>query len=195
VRQAVVAAYGEGTDKRLVAWLLATHPAAAPAPGALRAALAASLPAYMVPSAFIVLDAFPLTPNGKLDRKALPAPDQSSLTARAYAAPQGKTEGMVARLWQELLNVPQVGRDDHFFELGGHSLLALQFTVNVSKELNVEVSLKTVFEHPVLAQLSGVLDALQLSTYAREDVAALEADFADWTEEQLLALLSGDAQA
>ncbi|WP_347906168.1 phosphopantetheine-binding protein [Pseudomonas purpurea] len=79
----------------------------------------------MVPAAYVHLDALPLSPNGKLDRKALPAPGQESVITRGYEAPVGETEIALARLWAELLNVERVGRHDHFFELGGHSLLAV----------------------------------------------------------------------
>ncbi|MDY1550260.1 methyltransferase, partial [Luteibacter sahnii] len=86
-------------------------------PGQLRASLMESLPSYMVPSAYVALDAFPLTPNGKLDHRALPAPDAQSLVKRGYEAPQGETEWLLAQLWGELLQVSRVGRQDHFFEL------------------------------------------------------------------------------
>ncbi|WP_343829551.1 hypothetical protein, partial [Massilia aurea] len=80
----------------------------------LRASLAVSLPDYMLPAAFVTLDAFPLTPNGKLDRKALPAPDQSAVASRGYEEPQGAAETAIAAIWQELLGLERVGRNDHF---------------------------------------------------------------------------------
>ncbi|UUZ50643.1 phosphopantetheine-binding protein [Massilia sp. B-10] len=79
----------------------------------------------MVPSAFVVLDAYPLNPNGKLDRKALPVPDQSAVVAREYEAPQDAIESALAAVWQELLGLDRIGRHDHFFELGGHSLMVI----------------------------------------------------------------------
>src|SRR6185503_5672742 len=113
----VAAEAGEG-DKRLVAYYTGRPGERRPDPHGLRSHLAASLPDYMVPSAFVALDALPLTANGKLDRKALPAPDGSALAARAYAPPQGETEMVLARIWAELLGIGQVGRHDNFFELG-----------------------------------------------------------------------------
>ncbi|MGY2420994.1 non-ribosomal peptide synthetase, partial [Pseudomonas tolaasii] len=107
-------------DKRLVAYYTG-EPAASEA---LRTHLLEQLPEFMVPQVFVHLDAFPLSPNGKLDRKALPAPDMAALRTREYEAPQGDTEIALAQLWAELLNVERVGRHDNFFELGGHSLLA-----------------------------------------------------------------------
>ena len=99
----------------------------------LREHLAERLPEYMVPAAFVRLEALPLTPNGKLDRKALPAPDDDALVQRVYEAPQGQIEETLAALWQELLGVERVGRQDHFFELGGHSLLAVRLLGRVQR--------------------------------------------------------------
>src|SRR6185295_5780491 len=126
VREAVVIAREDvAGDKRLVAYLVAEEGVALQA-AELRAALLAQLPEYMVPSAFVELEALPLTPNGKLDRKALPAPDAMALVTREYEAPQGETAEALAVIWRELLRVQQVGRHDRFFDLGGHSLLAMQ---------------------------------------------------------------------
>src|SRR4029450_2949331 len=97
-----------------------------PDPQTLRTQLAAILPDYMLPAAFVVLDALPLTQNGKLDRKALPTPDASALATTAYEPPQGPVEQTLADIWAELLEVDRVGRHDNFFALGGHSLLAVR---------------------------------------------------------------------
>ena len=130
VREAVVLAREDQPgEKRLVAYLIAEG--ATTDVAALRSHLSAGLPDYMVPSAFVLLEAFPLTPNGKLDRKALPAPDGTAMATREYEAPQGEIEQALASIWQTLLNVERVGRHDHFFELGGHSLLAVQLMSRV----------------------------------------------------------------
>ncbi|WP_201320211.1 amino acid adenylation domain-containing protein, partial [Burkholderia sp. E168m30] len=114
VRDAVVIAREDQPgDKRLVAYLLAINDAPLAA-AALRDQLATRLPDYMVPSAFVTLDAFPLTPNGKLDRHALPAPDASAIATREYAAPQGEIETTIAQIWQSLLGIERVGRHDDF---------------------------------------------------------------------------------
>ncbi|MDT9002462.1 amino acid adenylation domain-containing protein, partial [Paucibacter sp. APW11] len=171
VREAVVLARGdEGQEKRLVAYVVAQ----ATQPGeldiaALRGTLSRELPQYMVPSAFVVLEALPLTANGKLDRAALPAPDASAVVAREYEAPQGELEAAIAQIWAELLKLERVGRRDHFFELGGHSLLAVQLNSRLREQLGVEVALRTLFEQPVLmafaAQVAGAergwLDLIQ----------------------------------
>ncbi|NHZ38532.1 amino acid adenylation domain-containing protein, partial [Massilia rubra] len=150
VREAVVVALAQGEgqgESRLVAYLTA-RPEGDPAalePGALRQALLAYLPEYMVPGAFVTLAALPLTPNGKLDRKALPAPDGAALALARYAAPQGATEQALAAIWQELLGVERVGREDHFFDLGGHSLLAVQLASRVRQRMGAELPLRTLF--------------------------------------------------
>ncbi|KAA8718660.1 non-ribosomal peptide synthetase [Pseudomonas cannabina] len=122
----------------------------------LKAELRAHLPDYMVPTHFIVLDKLPLTANGKLDRKALPAPDAGQLQA-AYVAPQGELEEQLAAVWSDVLKVGQVGRSGNFFELGGHSLLAVQMLVRVREQLQREVGLKDLFEQPVLADFCATL--------------------------------------
>ncbi|WP_408002914.1 phosphopantetheine-binding protein, partial [Pseudomonas meliae] len=117
---------------------------------ALKTELRAHLPDYMVPTHFIVLDKMPLTANGKLGRKALPAPDASQLQA-IYIAPQGELEQQLAAIWADVLKVEQVGRSDNFFELGGHSLLATQVISRIRQQLDVELSLRDLFEARDLA--------------------------------------------
>ena len=116
----------------------------------LKSELRAHLPDYMVPTHFIVLDSMPLTANGKLDRKALPAPDASQLQA-TYSAPQGELEQQLAAIWADVLKVERVGRSDNFFELGGHSLLATQVISRIRQQLDVELSLRDLFEARDLA--------------------------------------------
>ncbi len=123
-------------------------------PQSLRAHLLKTLPDYMVPSAFVTLAAFPLTPNGKLDRRALPAPDTQAVVTRGHEAPQGDIEQAIAALWQTLLHLPRVGRHDHFFELGGHSLLAVQLLARLRQQLGVDLPLRDLFMHPSLEALS-----------------------------------------
>ena len=120
----------------------------------LRKHLAAFLPEYMVPAFFIVLDHFPLTGNGKIDRKQLPLPEETDLSTAAYEAPETPTEKLLAVLWTKLLNIPKIGRQDHFFELGGHSLKAVQLTALIHKHFQVEVSIKQIFTTPYLSELA-----------------------------------------
>ncbi|WP_259332640.1 MULTISPECIES: phosphopantetheine-binding protein, partial [unclassified Pseudomonas] len=112
---------------------------------ALRRALKSRLPDYMVPAHFMFLAQMPLTPNGKLDRKGLPAPDPSQLQQH-YVAPETELEQQIAAIWAEVLRLPQVGLNDNFFEVGGHSLLAIQITSRVQAELGLEVPLVEVFQ-------------------------------------------------
>ncbi|WP_186025078.1 non-ribosomal peptide synthetase, partial [Burkholderia gladioli] len=160
VGEAVVIARQDGASEsaRLVAYLVPTE-GAAPAPAELRARLATSLPDYMVPNAFVALAAFPLTPNGKLDRRALPAPDADAVVMQAYSAPQGETEPRLAAIWQELLGLERVGRHDNFLELGGHSLLAVQLASRLRKAFGVELPLRELLARPVLAELAARIEA------------------------------------
>ena len=120
----------------------------------LRESLAASLPDYMVPAAFVQLDALPLTTNGKLDRRALPRPGQDAFARQAYAAPEGDVERSIAGLWTELLGVEQVGRHDNFFELGGHSLLAVTL-VERMRQRGLQGDVRALFTAPTVAGLAA----------------------------------------
>jgi amino acid adenylation domain-containing protein len=125
--------------------------------GELRSALRTTLPEYMVPSAFVALDALPLTPNGKVDRAALPAPAGPSPTAGA--APRTATEEALAAIWADVLGLAEVGVDDDFFELGGHSLSAVRLITKVRDQLGVDLSLRAIFDAPTVASLAAVVDA------------------------------------
>ena len=154
VREAVVLAReDEAGQKRLVAYLTGDAPLQ---PEALRTHLAERLPEYMVPAAYVRLDALPLTPNGKLDRKTLPAPGTAA-HEQVYAEPQGDFESSLARLWAELLGLDRVGRHDHFFALGGHSLLAMQLLSRTRHALGRDVALAELFAHPVLADFARIV--------------------------------------
>ncbi|HEU0055201.1 MAG TPA: amino acid adenylation domain-containing protein, partial [Longimicrobium sp.] len=154
VRESVVLAREDAPgEKRLVAYVVGGASAEA-----LRAHLGAALPAYMVPSAFVPLDAFPLTSTGKLDRRALPAPEGDAYATRGYEPPVGETEEALAEIWAEVLRVERVGRRDSFFELGGHSLLAVRVISRVRQVLGAEVALTELFERPVLADLARAIE-------------------------------------
>ncbi len=151
VREAVVLTRETGAgDKQLVAYFTARPVAQAPTPAALREVLASQLPDYMLPAAFVRLDALPLTANGKLDRRALPAPGTDAVASRTYEPPQGPVETRIAGIWTALLNLDRVGRHDHFFELGGHSLLMMQLLARLQDAFQCQLRLAVLFEHPVL---------------------------------------------
>lgn len=144
---------------------------------ALREHLQKSLPDYMVPSSYAMLTQFPLTPNGKIDRKALPAPDQP--TGPAYTPPRNATEVKLAGIWEELLAIDQVGVLDDFFGLGGHSLLATQLVSRIRNGFQLNIPLNTLFDHPTVAKLAVVLDTLN---WARDGVQAAPESGADIVE-------------
>ncbi|NMZ19529.1 non-ribosomal peptide synthetase [Pseudomonas rhodesiae] len=150
VGETVVVAHDGPSGKQLVAYVV---PARATDDGALRdslrRALKTRLPDYMVPTHFMFLAQMPLTPNGKLDRKGLPAPD-ASLMQQTYVAPETELEQQIAAIWAEVLRLPQVGVNDNFFEVGGHSLLAIQITSRVQAELGLDVPLVEVFQTETL---------------------------------------------
>jgi amino acid adenylation domain-containing protein len=150
-------------DQRLVAYLVAENP---PADWVdqLRAQLRAALPEYMVPSAFVVLDKLPLTPNAKIDRKALPAPERSASDEAAYVAPCTPTEEILAGIWAEVLKLERVGRDDNFFELGGHSLLAMQVAARVRGALGVDLPLRKIFATQTIANLAAQMGGMRVES-------------------------------
>jgi amino acid adenylation domain-containing protein/natural product biosynthesis luciferase-like monooxygenase protein len=144
-------------DRHLVAYAVG-RAGKAPEETALREHLAQRLPDYMVPSAFVVLDAMPLTANGKVDRKALPAPSRKRSEAE-YVEPRTQTEQRLAGLWKELLSVPRVGARDDFFDLGGHSLLATQVVARVRSLFECQLAVIDLFEAPTLEALAARIEA------------------------------------
>jgi amino acid adenylation domain-containing protein len=157
VREAVVTVREDGGDRRLVAYLVAPRPADASGGPELvpqvRSWLAGELPGFMVPAAFVVLDALPLTPHGKVDRRALPAPDPTAALA-AYVPPATPLEELVAEVCAKLLGRERVGMRDNFFTLGGHSLLATQLVTRLSQEHGLPVTLPMVFYTADLGELA-----------------------------------------
>jgi amino acid adenylation domain-containing protein len=119
--------------------------------------LQAKLPEYMVPAVYVQMEQMPLTANGKLDRKALPAPEADAYARQVYEAPQGETEEMLAGIWSELLQAKRVGRRDNFFSLGGHSLQAVRLVTRIRQGLGVAITVADLFAHPVLADLASSL--------------------------------------
>jgi len=155
VKESVVLAREDGPgEKQLVAYCVTAEPIEA---AALREHLSALVPDYMVPSAFVFLAAMPLTPNGKLDRKALPAPEQTAYIARTFEPPRPGMEAHVASIWRELLHKDRIGRQDNFFDLGGHSLLAVQMFSRIRQILGVDLALNTLFAAPELAKFAAEL--------------------------------------
>uniref|UniRef100_UPI0005513680 amino acid adenylation domain-containing protein n=1 Tax=Andreprevotia chitinilytica TaxID=396808 RepID=UPI0005513680 len=196
VREAVVIAREDQPgDQRLVAYLIPQDGIELSAAD-LRQQLSQSLADYMLPSAFVSLESFPLTPNGKLDRKALPAPDQSSVVSREYAAPQGEIETIIATIWQDLLGLERVGRHDQFFELGGHSLLAVQLVSRLRQVLGLELPLRELFAQPTVLGLASVLAQAAQSTQAPIPLAdRAQALPLSWPQQRLWFVTQLDANA
>ncbi|HET6764467.1 MAG TPA: amino acid adenylation domain-containing protein, partial [Longimicrobiaceae bacterium] len=156
---AVIARESADGDRRLVAYVVA-KPGASADVAELRAHLKKRLPEHMVPSAFMVLDALPMTPNGKVDRRALPEPELAS-AIDVNVAPATPTEQALADIWRDVLGVEHVSRHDDFFDLGGHSLLATRVVSRIRQTLEVDLPLRTVFEAPTLLELARRIDAGQ----------------------------------
>jgi amino acid adenylation domain-containing protein len=153
VRESVVIAAEEGSNCRLVAYFVPVD--AAPPASSLRAHLLQFLPEYMVPAIFMPLASLPLTVNGKVDRRALPAPKDAPDCSNATGAPpRNEQEKLIAGIWSELLGRPGVGIHDNFFHLGGHSLLATQVISRVCQALRVDLSVRALFENPTVARLA-----------------------------------------
>ncbi|WP_458351875.1 phosphopantetheine-binding protein [Rugamonas violacea] len=139
-----------------------------------------------------MLAQWPLTPNGKVDRAALPEPDQQAVASREYVAPQGAAEQALALLWQELLGLERVGRDDHFFELGGHSLLAMQLALRIKQTCLVELPLAVLFEQATLTTMADHIEKQQFATLLGDDANDLD----QFSDEEMLAMLEeGDKQS
>uniref|UniRef100_UPI003F64B728 amino acid adenylation domain-containing protein n=1 Tax=Pseudomonas alabamensis TaxID=3064349 RepID=UPI003F64B728 len=162
VREAVVLAMDGPSGQQLVGYVIPHQPAqdASALRDELKAGLKAHLPDYMVPAHLLFLAQWPLTANGKLDRRALPAPD-ASLLQQTYVAPRTDLEQQVAAIWAEVLKLERVGLHDSFFELGGHSLLATQVVSRVRQQLGFDVALRSLFEHPVLDAFIATLSIEQ----------------------------------
>ncbi|PHM37253.1 Amino acid adenylation [Xenorhabdus mauleonii] len=181
----------EANQKRLVAYLRAQD--GVELQGAdLRQQLAQHLADFMLPSAFVVLDAFPLTPNGKLDRQALPAPDSSAIVMRRYEAPNSEEEMSLAKIWQELLGLERIGRHDNFFELGGHSLMIVQLATRIEDEFMVDIPISQLFLTPILAEQVNVIFAAQMDAIGKNDIESLQNALDSMSAEELAAILGGD---
>jgi len=188
VKEAVVTAWGDSpAEQRLVAYVVAKAAERAPSPGAsatgsdgfhenvLREFLRRQLPDYMMPSAFILLDALPLTANGKVDRRALPPPDDDCATQpAAFVGPSTPTEEALARIWSDVLGRKKVSVHDNFFELGGHSLLIMQVLTRVREILKIDLRMHYLFDSPTIASLALVIE--QMLPSDTNELAETEAD-------------------
>jgi acyl-coenzyme A synthetase/AMP-(fatty) acid ligase/acyl carrier protein len=166
VREAAVLAQpGRHGDKHLVAYFVGSAPVTE-----LRRHLEGRLPGYMVPAAYVALDALPLTASGKLDRAALPA--LAPAPTEAFVPPRGTAETVLAGIWAEVLGVPSVGAHDNFFDLGGHSLMATRVVSRIRDEFGTDLPLRALFETPTVSGLAGAVERATASRSARPEAAA-----------------------
>lgn len=178
-------------DKRLVAYLVAAEGDVEIDIAALRAAARERLPEYMMPSAFVAMERMPLTPNGKVDRRALPAPDADAFAVAEYTAPRNTEEETLAALWAEVLGIPQVGIHDNFFDLGGHSLLATQLVTRMQKALGGDIGLRMIFEAPTVAQFAELVVSQRMQNIDEDALAAMLQQLEDLSEADIQAMLAG----
>ncbi|HVR95612.1 MAG TPA: non-ribosomal peptide synthetase, partial [Thermoanaerobaculia bacterium] len=192
VREAAVLAREDRPgDKRLVAYVVTGE--AALAVEDLRAFLGERLPGYMVPAAFVLLDALPLTSNGKVDRRALPAPELEPV--QDFVAPRNPVEQVLAGIWREVLQVERVGVLDDFFELGGHSLRAVQTITRIRNTFEIDIQLRDVFDAPTVADLAASILERPAWRERVETTAALMIAVDAMSEEEIEAMLLAEAAA
>ena len=170
IREAVVIAEEDQSyNKYLLAYLVGNEQLDT---GSLKAYLSRHLPDYMVPASFIILEALPLSSNGKIDMKALPRPEQGALsTGNAYTAPRNETETALVAIWEEVLGKAPIGVYDHFFETGGHSLNATRIISRIARHMQVKLELRSIFQHPTIAALTAVIQ--QTASDVQESITAV----------------------
>jgi acyl carrier protein len=187
VRQAVVLVREDHSgDRRLVAYVVGDVEVAE-----LRRSLREQLPDYMVPAALVILDALPLTSNGKVDRKALPAPEQPG-GGEEYVAPRTPTEEVLAGIWADLLGLERVGAADHFFDLGGHSLLAIQAVSRIADVFGLELPVAALFDAPTIRQLAASINQDLIERQGNGDIETLLRELEQLSEEEASHLLNAE---
>jgi acyl carrier protein len=185
----------ETGHKRLVAYVT---PKAKdfPTVSELRHFLQQKLPDYMIPSAFVFLEALPLNPNGKVDRRALPAPDSTRPNLNQdFTPPENDVEKVLAGIWEEVLDLKQVGLFDNFFELGGHSLLATQIISRINALFEIDTPLRTLFEAPTITELAKALLEPADSRQHIEQTAQLILELSELSDEEINVMLKGELSA
>jgi acyl carrier protein len=147
----------------------------------------------MLPAAFVVLESCPMTPSGKVDRRALPAPDGSARASiDTYVAPSNPIEQQLAQIWSELLGVAQVGVQDDFFELGGHSLLATQLVSRLRNSFQVELPLRQLFEMPTVAGVAELIMQSQLEQADSDDISDLLSELDGLSDDEVQRMLADE---
>jgi fengycin family lipopeptide synthetase D len=169
VQSCVVVGYAFEQGKELVAYFVLKPETTLPDAAILRSFLGNTLPDYMIPSYFVSMESLPMTSSGKVDRKALPAPEMAQLASgTVYVAPRNALEAQLVEIWQQVLGRDQIGVEDNFFNLGGHSLRAIRVVSIVRQNISVEIKLSEVFAHPTIAGLVESVEALRLRALLQE---------------------------
>jgi acyl carrier protein len=195
VRESIVIATPEEEGKRLVAYVVPQAPGALMT-GVLRQSLREILPEYMIPSVFIILDAIPLTPNGKVDTRALPSPEDTQREWDAdFVAPRNPVEEALADLWMEVLRLERVGVHDDFFELGGHSLLVVQVVARLRETFQVELPPNALFDATTIAQLAVAIIAHEAEPGQTEKIADILVRIKNMSDEDASVLLNAPEEA
>jgi acyl carrier protein len=195
VKEAVVLAQEDGVgNTRLAAYVVPSAPS--PTVSALRRALAGQLPHYMIPSAFVLLDAMPLTPNGKIDRRALP--DRRNVRPELetpFVSPRTPVETQLAQIWAQVLGLDPVGVHDNFFDLGGHSLSAAQVIARVIKHFQVELSPVLLFQTPTVSEMALVILESQANKLDESQLDRILSDLEALSEEDARRILARAMQS
>jgi aspartate racemase len=192
VRQVVVLARNEKeTDgKQLVAYIVALQGHGIP-PSELRDHVKKFLPDYMVPGAFVLLDKFPLTENGKVDLSALPLPGELSREPEEiYLAPRNAVERTIVGIWSQLLGVQRIGVNDNFFNLGGHSIFAIQLLSRLNQAFNLDLQIRVIYDQPSLAALAGAIVQIQAEQADSSELNRLLAELEKISDEEAQAMLA-----
>ncbi len=192
VRQGVVTAKEDASGTKILVAYVIPESGRELDTAVLRAHLAEQLPHYMIPSIFMAVSEYPLTPNGKVDRRALPDPDETAVTStEEFVAPRNKTEAQLAQIWCDILQIEQVGIHNNFFEMGGHSLLAIQIISRIRDAYDIDISPRHIFDAPTIADLALYIleQEAQDLEIDDEDLADLLNDLDDLSEDELAALL------
>ena len=175
VRENAVIAHESLGDRQLAAYVVIRENQNVTARN-LRDHLKDLVPAYLIPASFVFLDAIPLTPNGKLDRQALPAPDKDLLHRGDIVAPRTPVEKALADIWSEVLQVRPIGIHDNFFELGGHSLLATRVISRVNQDFDMQMPLRKLFESPTIEGLALIIAEMKVQDLDSEEMGRLLAE-------------------
>ena len=197
VRQGVLTAKEDASGTKILVAYVITESGAELDTAVLRAHLAEQLPHYMIPSIFMAVEEYPLTPNGKVDRRALPDPDDTAVTSgQEFVVPSNETEEQLVQIWCDILQIEQVGIHNNFFEMGGHSLLAIQIVSRIRDAYDIDITPRQIFDAPTVADLARYVleqEAAELDIDDEEfddaDLADLLDDLGDLSEDELATLL------